>query len=145
MCSISLCGTNAFVPSFSPLLLCTDSEQCAGSGMGGLAATETKKKNRASVGRSVLFGSGSCLSAGAGCEHSSQGRPFSAFPTIHRIVGIACGDRLRTHFVAVGDAVKDRQVSKTKTKQPPLGGTWGCLSPPQKVDDFLLIKNPEEA
>ncbi len=36
----------------------------------------------------------------------SQGRPFSAFPTIHRMVGIACGDRLQTHFVAPCDGMR---------------------------------------
>ena len=76
--------------------------------------TETKKKNRASVGRSVLFGSGSCLSAGADCERSSQGRPFFAFPTIHRMVGIAFGDRLRTHFVAAGDSVRIGKYQRLK-------------------------------
>ncbi len=35
--------------------------------------------------------------SGAGCEQSSQGRPFYAFQTIHRMVWIAFGDRLQTH------------------------------------------------
>ena len=70
--------------------------------------------------------SGSCLSAGAGCERGSQGRPFSAFPTIHRTVGIAVGDRLRTHFVAAAPQRRMGKYGFQKQKEHPNGMLF-CL------------------
>ena len=70
---------------------------------------------------------GSCLSAGAGCERSSQGRPSFSFLTIHRMVKIASQPesdplrrRRRRH--------EDKYLIKDKKKQPPVGGCFVLVS-----------------
>ena len=85
------------------------------------------KENDQPFGWSFSFVPGSCLSAGADCERSSQGRPSFSFLTIHRMVKIASqpeSDPLRRRR----RLSEDRQISKTKTKQPPVGGCFVLVS-----------------